>query len=136
MVSALMEFVNALYERQRTGSWHSATFHQALNILMVLLAPSAPHIVEELWQLTGHSGSVHQQAWPAWDASLAHADVLQLPVQVNGKLRHVMEVAKDASQQEIQFAALAQPKVQQHLGGRGAVKIIYVPGKVLNIVTK
>ena len=96
MVSTLMEFANALGERQRAGAWRTATFHQALETLLVLLAPAAPHIAEELWQLTGHTGSVHQQTWPAWDAELARDEMVQIPIQVNGKLREVIEVASDS----------------------------------------
>jgi leucyl-tRNA synthetase len=134
MVSSLMEFVNALSERYRTGTWGTVTFHQALETLLLLLAPAAPHIVEELWQLTGHPGSVHQQAWPTWDEALARDEMIQVPVQVNGRLREVIEVASDASPAEVQQAALTQPRVRQHLEGRSVKKVVYVPGKVLNIV--
>jgi leucyl-tRNA synthetase len=135
MVSALMEFVNALYERQRADTWRTATFHQALETLLVLLAPAAPHFAEELWHLTGHSGSVHSQAWPAWDEDLARDEMMQIPVQVDGKLREVIEVACDAPQDEVREAALAQAKVKQHIAGRTLAKVIYVPGKVVSVVT-
>jgi leucyl-tRNA synthetase len=135
MISALMEFVNALAERQRAQSWRTAVFHQALETLLVLLAPAAPHITEELWQLTGHTGSVHQQPWPAWDAGLAREDFIQLPVQVDGKLRQVIQVDLEADQTEVERLALEQPKIQTHLAGRRVEKIIYVPGKALSIVT-
>ncbi|MEW5868739.1 MAG: leucine--tRNA ligase [Chloroflexota bacterium] len=135
MVSALMEFVNALTERQRNDGWKTATFHQALETLMVLLAPAAPHITDELWQLTGHSGSVHQQAWPAWSAELGRDEIVGIPVQIDGRLRAVIEVGRDAAQEEVQALALAHPKVQTSLDGRRVVKVIYAPGKALSIVT-
>jgi leucyl-tRNA synthetase len=136
MVSALMEFVNVLIKRQRSGDWHTATFHQALETLLVLLAPAAPHIADELWHLTGHTESVHQQSWPAWDADLAREEILQIPVQVNGKLREVIQLTTDASPEEAQRVALEQPRIEQHIAGSQIVKSIYVPGKVLNIVIK
>jgi leucyl-tRNA synthetase len=135
MVSALMEFANALGERQRTNNWHTATFHQSLERFMILLAPAAPHIADELWQLTGHTGSAHQQTWPTWDADLARDETLQIPVQIDGRLRGVVELSKDAGPEEALEAALAQPRVQQHLNERRVARSIYVPGKVLNIVT-
>jgi leucyl-tRNA synthetase len=134
MISALMEFVNVLTERQRTDAWRTAVFHQALETLMVLLAPAAPHIADELWSLTGHTGSVHQQPWPAWDAALARDEMVQIPIQVDGRLREVIEMALDASQEDVLQAALALPKVQQHLAERKVAKVFYVAGKMLNIV--
>ena len=134
MVSALMEFVNALSERQRSGAWRSATFQRALETLMILLAPGAPHMAEELWQLTGQRGSVHRQPWPAWDAELAQDEILQLPVQVNGRLRQVIELPADASQEEALEAAQQSVKVQQHIAGRVIHQVIFVPGKMLNLV--
>jgi len=135
MVSALMEFVNELYQRYQNQTWRTATFHHALDTLLMLLAPSAPHMADELWNLTGHPGSVHQQSWPAWDAALAKDVLIQIPVQIDSKLREVVEVASDAGQEEVQEKALSQPRVQQHLNGRAVVRIIYVPGRVINIVT-
>jgi leucyl-tRNA synthetase len=86
LVLALMEFVNALSERKQSGAWRTATFYQSLETLLMLLAPVAPRISVELWQLTGHGGSVHQQFWPAWDLDLAGEQVAQVAVQVNGNL--------------------------------------------------
>jgi leucyl-tRNA synthetase len=136
MVSALMELVNFLGDRQRTGAWKTASFHQVLDILMLLLAPAAPHMTDELWHITGHAESVHCQTWPVWDEVLARDEIIQVPVQVNGKLRGVVEVSSDAGPEEVQQAALSQARIQQHLYGQKIGKLIYVSGKVLNIVTK
>lgn len=102
---------------------------------MLLLAPAAPHLAEELWQQTGHPGSVHQQAWPTWIEELARDEMVQVPVEVNGRLRATVDAANDAAQDEIQETALSLPRIQQHLAGKRIKKLIYVPGKVLNIVT-
>jgi leucyl-tRNA synthetase len=136
MISTLMEFANALNERQRLGAWRTAAYHQALETLLVLLAPVAPHIADELWQLTGHAGSVHQQAWPAWDVELARDEMVQIPIQINGKLREVIEVPADISPDDLQQAVMELPRVQQHLEGRPVLKTIYVPGKVLNLLAE
>jgi leucyl-tRNA synthetase len=135
MVSALMEFVNALVERQKEGSWRTRTYHQSLETLMVLLAPVTPHLTEELWQLTGHTGSIHRQPWPAWDAELAREETVALPVQVDGKVRQVIELPQEADKEEVEAKAFADPKVAQHLQERVVIRSIYIPGKILNLVT-
>ncbi len=136
MVSTLMEFVNFLSERQRTESWQTATFHQALDVLLLLMAPAAPHLVEEIWALIGRQGSIHQQSWPEWDAELAQDVMISLPVQVDGRLRDVLEIPQDAEQDDIRQAALAMPRLQQALAGRNVERVVYSPGKILNFVTR
>ncbi|HEX7975408.1 MAG TPA: leucine--tRNA ligase, partial [Anaerolineales bacterium] len=136
MISALMEFTNLLIERQRLDHWHSAAFHQALDTLLVLLAPAAPHIAEELWQITGHTGSVHRQPWPIWDPILAKDELVRIGVQLDGKMRDVIEIPIDAQEAEALAQAYAQPKIQQHLAGRATRQVFYVPGKILNILTE
>jgi leucyl-tRNA synthetase len=103
---------------------------------MVLLAPAAPHITETLWHETGHAGSIHQQPWPNWDETLAQEEIIEIPVQVNGRVREVIPVAADSDELDATEAAFSNTKVQQHLAGREVLKVIYVPGKVLNIVTQ
>jgi leucyl-tRNA synthetase len=134
LISALMEFVNSLSEKQQSGAWRSADFHRSLEALLLMLAPVAPYISEELWQLTGHTGSIHLQNWPSWDPDLAKEEVTQVAVQVNGKLREVVEAGQDAAQAEVEEQVFSLPKIQQYLKGKHVVKVIYVPGKILNIV--
>ena len=107
-----------------------------MEILLLLLAPVAPHIAEELWSLTGHSGSVHQQPWPAWDSELTQEELVQIAVQVNGKLRQVIEVAAQVGQTEVESLAMEQAKVQPYIAGKQITRVIYIPGKVLNIVVR
>ncbi len=135
MVSMLMEFVNELMDRQRAGKWLTRSFHQALETLMVLIAPAAPYIAEELWSLTGHAGSVHRQPWPNWDADLAQIQTAQIAVQVDGKVRAMLEIGRDASQEDVEQAAYAMEKICAHLANRVVDKVYYVPGRILNIVT-
>jgi len=135
MVSSLMEFVNILYERYQAQAWRTGTFHQALDTLLLLLAPLVPHITEELWQRSGHAGSVHKQTWPDWNEELARDELIQIPVQVDGRVREVIEVALDAGQDEVKELALSLERIRLHLQGRVVAQVILVPGKVVNIVT-
>jgi leucyl-tRNA synthetase len=136
MVSALMEFVGYLVDIQRGGKFYTKSYHAALDTLMILVAPAAPHIAEELWHRTGHTGSVHQQVWPVWDPELAKDELVQIPVQVNGKFRQLIEVPVDMEHEEVEKLALSHDKVQSILGAAGIAKVIYIPGKILNFVTR
>ena len=135
VISALMEFINLLSEKYHAGSWRTETYHQALDVLPKLLAPVAPFITEELWQQTGHKDSIHIQDWPTWDPEIAASQVIQLPIQVNGKKRTLIEVDSSASKSEIETIAFESVKVQQHISGQKVLDVIYVPGKILNILT-
>ena len=135
VISALMEFISLLDWYHRTGSWHTVTFHRALDTFLILLAPVAPHITEELWRLTGHGDSVHQQMWPKYDPALAQEDAVELPIQVDGKVRDVIVVPTHANQSEVELQVKESSKVQQCVADRRIVKIIYVPGKIFSIVT-
>lgn len=134
MISTLMEFVNFLAERQRLNRWWTRTYHQALETLLVIIAPATPFFSEELWHLTGHAGSVHQQQWPTWQAELASEQLWQVAIQINGRLRQVLEFEPGASQAQVQTAAQAHPKIQPYLQDKRISQVYYVPGKVLNIV--
>lgn len=136
MVSTMMEFVNALSDRQREDRWHTITYHQTLETLLILMAPAVPHISEELWQLTGHTGSVHQQSWPNYDPDLAIEEMVQIPVTVDGKVREVLTLSLDASEADALEQALSKTRVQQFLVDREVQKVVYIGGKILNLVTR
>ena len=135
MVSAMMEFVNLLSERARQGTWHTVEYQESLETLLVIMAPAAPHIFEELWMLTGHNYSVHQQIWPNWDEELARSANLEIAVQVDGKLRGVVQMRSDAEKTEVEQQAMGLPKVIQGLAGRSVQKVVYIPGRTINFVT-
>ena len=103
-------------------------------MLVQLIAPFAPHVAEELWQQLGHEGLVQQTLWPDWDDSLIIDETITVIVQVNGKLRAKLEVARDAAKEIIEQQALANDNVQAFTEGKEPKKIIYVPGKLLNVV--
>lgn len=135
MVSALMEFVNHLLVRYRDNSWRSISFHQALETLIVLIAPAVPHIAEELWQLTEHEGSVHSQTWPIWDHVLVQDESIQIAVQIDGKFRSVVDILAHDGEDIVKKKALDDQKIQQHLESKDVLKVIYIPGKILNFIT-
>jgi leucyl-tRNA synthetase len=135
MVSALMEFINLLSDRHQAGTWRTATYHQALEILLAMLAPAVPFLAEEIWQLTGHNFSVHKQEWPSWDPALAVEEFTQIPIQINGRVRGLVEIPSAAKQSEVEAAAFDLPKIQEYIANEKVVEVIYVPGKIMNIRT-
>jgi leucyl-tRNA synthetase len=104
-------------------------------VLLKLLAPVAPHIAEELWARRGGAYSIHQQPWPEADPVLAAADTIELPVQVDGKLRDRLVVTPDTPAEEIERMALASEHVQRYLSGRQPARVIQIPGRLVNVVT-
>jgi len=132
-VASLMEYVNELYKYKIDG-FSEAAWRDALKALIQLLAPLAPHISEELWQGIGEEGLIQNSAWPVWDDALIVEDTITIAVQVNGKLRGEISVGKDTDAEEIKAQALAQENVAKFVSDQKPAKIIYVPGRLVNIV--
>ena len=128
-----MELTNALTAYREAGGV-TAAYTEAARALLLLLAPIAPHITEELWHRQGGAGSIHAQSWPVADPALAAADTVELIVQVNGKLRDRLTLPAPLDAATAQAAALASPKVAPILAGRPPRQVIYVPGRVVNVV--
>ena len=135
-LAALMELSNTLSQAWEAAKIDSSTWREAVEDLLLMLAPMAPHIAEELWERTGHAYSVHQQSWPRWDAELAADEIITLVVQVNGRLRDRIEVPADIGEDEAKEVALQSERVQPHIAGKDVTKVIYVPGKLVNIVAR
>ncbi len=151
-VSALMELVNELYafsDHTESGSpGHAgdaavvtserietlAVVREAVEALVLMLAPFAPHTGEELWERLGHPDGLTQSAWPAFDADAAKADEVVVPVQVNGKLRGRITVAPDASEDVLRQLALSDPAIRPHLEGKTVKKVIVARGKLVSVV--
>jgi leucyl-tRNA synthetase len=137
-ISALMEYVNAVYDYRRdvpAGSQDGGLLRAAARDLVMLMAPFTPHMAEELWRtILGEGGSVHQQSWPQFDPSALVSDEVELPVQVNGKVRDRIVVAADATEEAIIAAALALPNVVVHTSGKTIRKVVVVPGKLVSVV--
>ncbi|MFA5317325.1 MAG: leucine--tRNA ligase [Dehalococcoidales bacterium] len=136
MVAALMEFTNHLVRFKEAGSVGLADWDEAIRTILLLLAPTAPHLTEELWQRIGQVYSIHNQKWPAWDATLTEEEEITLVVQVNGKLRDRISVPASIAEDDIKTHALASQKVQSYLAGKEVVKIIVAGGKLVNLVVK
>ncbi|MFO0711940.1 MAG: leucine--tRNA ligase [Sandaracinus sp.] len=128
-ISALMQLVNELFPLEAPPRF-------ALETLALLVHPFAPHLGEELWERLGHSGSVQRAPWPAYDAALCVDAELEIPVQVNGKVRGRVKVPADAAEAAVVAAALADEGVKKHLEGKQLVKQQYVAGRILTIVVK
>ncbi len=135
-VSRLMELTTAIGAARDSGMAGTDAYREAVDTLLLLLAPAAPHITEELWERRGRPYSIHQQAWPVADAGLAVADLIEMPVQVDGKLRDRLQVAPDTSPEEIERLALASERVQAYLDGNAPVRVVHIPGRLVNVVTR
>ena len=136
VIASLMEFVNDLMKMRETAVYGTAAWHEATSALTLMLAPIAPHIAEELWEQQGHSASVHLQAWPIYDEALLVADEIELPVQINGKVRGKVVVPAAADEETIIAAALVAERIPEYIAGKTIVKRIVVPGRLVNIVVK
>lgn len=133
VISALMEYTNAVYDAQAQPA-SDAAFDEARDTLLLLLAPVAPFMAEEIWARKGRPYSIHQQKWPRYDESLAADEMLTLPVQVNGKVRDRIILPVGVSEAEVKDAALKSANVQRHLAGKTPAQVIYVPGRLVSIV--
>jgi leucyl-tRNA synthetase len=133
-VAAIMELRNAILAAQRDRNVSSAIWQEAVEKMLLVLAPIAPHITEELWSKRGKPYSIHQQPWPAWDEEIAREEQVTLIVQVNGKVRDRIEVPADTADEALKVAALASGNVMRFLDGREPRKVIVVKGKLVNIV--
>ncbi|MBI5975677.1 leucine--tRNA ligase [Staphylococcus canis] len=128
-ISQLMVFINECYKVEQINKSYVEGF-------VKMLSPIAPHIGEELWSILGHEGTITYQPWPSYDESLLVDDVVEIVVQVNGKVRAKLEVPKDASKEEMESLAKSNENVQNALEGKEIKKVIVVPQKLVNIVAK
>ncbi len=141
MVAKLMELTNLLMRDRGTAVARTAEWDEAVRLLLLMLAPAAPHISEELWSrrlAAAGKGwrSIHTETWPAWDEALVAERTIELPVQINGKLRDRVPVAAGLDAAEIERLVLARAKVQAALGGKVPAKVIHVPGRLVNLVVR
>jgi leucyl-tRNA synthetase len=138
-IAAIMELVNEISAADaelESGAVSSSVVKEIFTNLMLLLAPFAPFLSAELWEMFGGEGVVFRTPWPQANAELAREDTIEIPVQVNGKLVNVVAVPADSGEDVIREAALADAKVQSRVAGKAVVKVIVVPGKLVNLVVK
>ena len=136
MIAALMEFTNHLARAKEAGHVTDAAWKEAIDTLLLLLAPTAPHLAEELWQKTGHDYSIHNQNWPQWDEELAKDEEFTMPIQVNGKLRDRIIVPVSITEAEAKQKALDSQRVRAYLEDKELISTIYVPGRLVNLVVR
>jgi leucyl-tRNA synthetase len=126
-ISAMMIFVNHLAQLPEVPK-------EAVEKLVLCLSPFAPHLAEELWLELGHEGSLAHAPWPDFDPKECVDDVVEIAVQVNGKVRGAVTLARDATEEAAREAALQDDNVQKHIEGKAIRKVVYVPGRILNII--
>jgi leucyl-tRNA synthetase len=141
-IAAIMELVNELYlmeertSRSTPSAISAALLREVQRDLVLLLAPFAPYLAHELWEMLGEKGSLLKASWPKFDPVLAKEDEIEIPVQVNGKLRGKVVVGADSDESTVRERALADQKVQAAIAGKSIVKVIVVPGKLVSLVVK
>jgi len=135
VIARLMELTNAL-SKAKPAYWSTEVWDEAVTALLLMLAPVTPHMAEELWALLGKPYSIHTQSWPTWDEAMLVEEMIEIPVQVNGRVRGRVTVSADADEEAIKTAALADENVQRHLEGKQVVKVIVPRGKLVSIVAK
>jgi len=128
-IAAVMELMNAIQASQ-----DSEAIREAIEAVVLLLAPFTPHISEELWQRLRHKGSIFKQPWPQWDKELIKQDTITMPIQVNGKLRSKLEVPTDIAEDQLKELVLSDEKVKKFTAGKQVRKFIIVPKKLINLV--
>jgi leucyl-tRNA synthetase len=134
MLASLMEFTNYLAKVKESGVVSSSLWREVISRFLLLFAPSAPHLAEELWTRTGHPYSIHDQAWPDYDEGLAQEEEVTLVIQINGKLRDKVLVPSSISEDEAKELALGRERVKAYIDGKKVSNVVYVPRRVVNIV--
>ncbi|PVV83736.1 leucine--tRNA ligase [Dehalogenimonas alkenigignens] len=134
MLAALMEFTNYLAPVKESGKVSAEVWTRAVECLVLLLAPTAPHLAEELWQLMGNPYSVHNQSFPIWDEALTVEPEVTLVVQINGKVRARFQVPASITECQATDLALSNERVKEFIAGKAIRSVVYVPGKLINVV--
>jgi leucyl-tRNA synthetase len=135
IVSSLMELINFMYQAREKGAYGTPAWEEAVDIYLRMMAPVTPHIAEELWvEVMGKPYSLHTQFWPDVDQAATQEDMITLPVQVNGKLRDRVELPAEVNEEDAKAAAIASEGAQKFIEGKEIRKVIYIPGRLVNIV--
>ena len=134
MLASLMEFSNYLSKVKESTVVSDSLWREGISYFVLLLAPTAPHLAEELWNRTGHPYSIHNQPWPEYDEQLAREEEITLVIQVNGKLRDKVLVPASITEVEAKELALGRERVKAYIDGKKLTRVIYVPKRVVNIV--
>lgn len=136
MIAALIEFTNELMKQKDSPVANTPAWREAMEALTLLMAPSTPYVAEEMWERLGKRFTVHHEAWPVYDEALAAVESIEIPVQINGKVREKVVVATGISPEDQLAAAKAAPKIIDLIAGKQIVKEISVPGRLVNLIVK
>lgn len=131
-IAAMMEYTNELYKLKTTG--FTADWQFAIESLVKLLQPLAPHMAAELWEQLGHDSQLDFEDWPTWDDAKIVSDTMTIVIQVNGKVRAKVELPAGTAEDAVKAAALAEENVAKHIGDKKPAKVIYIPGRLVNVV--
>ncbi len=134
-VSSIMELVNGMY-RYKEGEVNEKLMRAAVSRLITILAPFTPHVCEEMWQHIGRTGSVHEEKWPGYDEKALERSTVEIVLQINGKVKEKLQVAAEATKEDMEKAALGNERIKELTEGKTVVKVIAVPGKLVNLVVK
>lgn len=135
-IAALMELINDLYKYKELDNKNSVIVKEALETVVIILSPFAPHLGEELWSMIGKEGSIFDIAWPKYDEDALVMDEIEIVVQVNGKVRSKIVVPTDISPEEMKSMSMNDEKIKEFIGDGEVLKVIAIPGKLVNIVIK
>ena len=135
-ISAIMELVNFMYKYKEGKDFNPELFKQAIHKLVLILAPFTPHVCEEMWSGLGNETSVHLKAWPIVDEKVLVRDVVEIVVQINGKVKFKVDVENGLSKEELEKSLFEKEEVKNLIQGKDVIKVIAVPNKLLNIVVK
>ena len=135
-ISSIMELVNEIYKYKDNESINTGLLKAAVDNLVKVLSPFTPHICEEMWEILGHDQPVYSESWPAFDEAALVKDEVEIVIQVNGKLKDKMMVANGLSREEQEKAVMDRDKTRELIGDKNVIKVVSVPGKLVNIVVK
>lgn len=135
-IASIMELVNGLYKYKELAASNYAIVKDCIENLIVILSPFTPHICEEMWQHLGHDTSVYQEPWPQYDEKALIKDTVEIVVQINGRIKEKLNMPNDLDKNEFEKAAMEDEKVKALVDGLNIVKVVSVPGKLINIVVK
>ena len=135
-ISSIMELVNELYKYKELEEANQAFMKKAIDTVVMILSPFAPHICEEMWEALGYDQSLTAVSWPSYDEDALVRDTVEIVIQINGKVKEKLNVANNLSREDLEKIALSNDKVQALTEGKNVVKVIAVPGKLVNIVIK
>ena len=135
-IASIMELVNEMYKYKQNAEMNLPLFNKAIETLLTVLNPFTPHITEEMWNQLGHEDRLYAKSWPVYDESALVKDEIEIIVQINGKLKDKLLMPNNSSKEETEKAARELEKIREATDGKNIVKVIVVPGRIVNFVVR